>query len=70
MRFPQFWQVNHLLTKNESALSFVHQQHLFIFINFHTGNFHDSLGDAKTATNLQPSYVKAIVIGEGHKRKW
>ena len=63
MRFPQFWQVNHLSTKNESTLSFVHQQHLFIFINFHTGNFHDSLSDAKTAMDLQPSYVKAIVIG-------
>ena len=68
--FSQFWQVNRLSRKNKSALSFIHQQRLFIFIDFRTGNFHESLSDAKTATDLQPSYVKAIVIGEGDKRKW
>ena len=32
------------------------------------GNFHDSLSDAKTAIDLQPSYVKAIVRGKSNLR--
>ena len=50
--------------------SCVHQQRIFHFINFGAGNFHGSLSDAKTAADLQPSYVKAIVTGKGLKRKW
>ena len=42
---------------------------MFLFIDFCAGNFHDSLTDAKTATDLQPSYVKAIVIGKSQERK-
>ena len=28
------------------------------------GNYHDSLSDAKAATELQPTFLKAIVRGE------
>ena len=37
---------------------------MFLFTDFRAGNFHDSLSDAKTATDLQPSYVKAIFRGK------
>ena len=44
---------------------------MFLFIAFRAGNFHDSLSDAKAATDLQPSYVKAIVRGkESLKRNY
>ena len=33
---------------------------------FVTGNYKDSLSDANIATDLQPSYVNAIVRGEIH----
>ena len=33
------------------------------------GNFHDSQSDGKTATDLQSSYVKAIVTGKSQNRK-
>ena len=42
---------------------------MFLSIDFRAGNFHDSLSDAKTATDLQPSYVKAIVTGKSQNRK-
>ncbi len=29
-----------------------------------TGNYHDSLKDAKSATELQPTFLKAIVRGK------
>jgi len=29
-----------------------------------TENYYDSLSDAQSATELQPTYLKAIVIGE------
>ena len=42
-------------------------QHTILFIKFYsnsfTGNYNDSLSDAKVATDLQPSYVNAIVRG-------
>ena len=44
--------------------------HISFLIDFRAGNFHDSLSDAKTALDLQPSYVGATVIGERHRRKW
>ena len=45
-------------------------QHLiFLFIDFCAGKFHYSLSDAKSATDLQPSYVKAIFTGKRHLRK-
>ena len=31
---------------------------------FKTGSYHDSLSDAKAATELQPTFLKAIARGE------
>ena len=31
---------------------------------YSTGNYHDSLSDAKAATELQPTFLKAIVRGK------
>ena len=53
--------VNRALINNAYFFSLIFAQVL---------NFHDSLSDAKTATDLQPSYVKAIVTGKSQKRKW
>ena len=37
---------------------------LYFWIISLTGNYNDSLSDAKLAIDLQPSYIKAIVRGK------
>ena len=38
--------------------------YLLICLLYLTGNYHDSLSDAKVAIDLQPCYIKAIVRGK------
>ena len=52
---------------NSYLCSIAHTSTQFISFNdFRAGNFHISRRDAEIAMNLQPSYVKAIVIGKRH----
>ena len=58
-------------TRSEKALdSLIYKKtvrHSILFVDLHSnsfkGHYNDSLSDAKVATDLQPSYVKAIVRG-------
>ena len=45
-------------------LSKINYQYLTRIIIVSSGNYQDSLSDARAATTLQPTYLKAIVRGE------
>lgn len=38
--------------------------YFFNFAPFLSGNYHESLNDARAATALQPTYIKAIMRGK------
>ena len=43
---------------------FLLQNKYYFLLYFLTGNYHESLSDAKVAIELQPSFIKAFVRGK------